>query len=127
LNYSFNDLRPTAGTNYYRLKQIDKDGNYSYSAIVSLKSKNQDIRISNVYPNPVRGELNLVISAPASEKATISITDLTGKVILQRSTQLVSGDTYERINVQSLAAGTYLVKMITANGVETTVQKFVKN
>lgn len=126
LNYQYSDVRPLSGTNYYRLKQIDKDGKFNYSDIVTLKSKATDIRISSVYPNPSRNELNLVIASPTLEKATIVVTDLTGKVILQRATQLVAGDTQELLNVQSLSAGTYMVKIICANGCETAVQRFVK-
>lgn len=125
LSYQYSDVRPLSGTNYYRLKQIDKDGKFAYSDIVTLKSKATDIRISSVYPNPSRNELNLVIASPSSEKATIVVTDLSGKVILQRATQLVIGDTQELLNVQSLSAGTYIVKVICANGCDAT-QRFVK-
>ncbi len=126
LTYQYTDTRPLSGTNFYRLKQIDFDGKFNYSDIVTLKSKATDIRISSVYPNPTRNELNLVIASPSSERVTIVVTDLTGKVILQRATQLVNGDTQESLNVQSLSAGTYMVKVVCANGCETAVQRFVK-
>ena len=38
LNYTYNDDKPLAGTNYYRLRQLDKDGKESFSNIVVLKS-----------------------------------------------------------------------------------------
>lgn len=126
LNYSYNDLRPLSGNNYYRLKQIDKDGKTTYSDIVILKAKVTDITISSVYPNPASRELKMIITSPKAEKVTIVVTDLTGKVIMQQNVQLVIGDNQSRMNVQQLAAGTYLIKAICANGCETAVQRFVK-
>ncbi len=51
ISYSYTDEQPDAGTNSYRLKQIDFDGRYMYSNIVFV-SYNSDITIT-VAPNPV--------------------------------------------------------------------------
>ena len=126
LNYQFNDARPLSGINYYRLKQVDYDGRFSFSGVVTLKSKVSEIIISSVYPNPARNEVKLVISSPAAERATVVVTDLTGKVIVQRSVQLAMGDNHQQFNIQSLSAGTYLVKLVCDSGCETAVQRFVK-
>ncbi len=126
LNYNYNDVRPLAGNNYYRLKQVDKDGKTSLSNVVLLSSKVADITLSSVYPNPATRALNLVITSPRVEKVTIIVTDLTGKVLIQRATQLVIGDNQEFFSVQQLAAGTYFIKAVCANGCETAVQRFIK-
>ncbi|HEX6915266.1 MAG TPA: right-handed parallel beta-helix repeat-containing protein [Chitinophagaceae bacterium] len=127
LNYGFDDEKPLAGNSYYRLKQVDKNGKFSYSNIVLLSRKVKDITLTNVYPSPATRELNVVIIAPASEKVTLVVTDLTGKVIMQLNTKVVAGENLERLNVQQLAAGTYVIKAICANGCETAVQRFVKH
>lgn len=127
LNYSYIDARPLSGNNYYRLKQIDKDGKTTYSDIVVLKAKATEITLSSVYPNPATRELNMIITSPRAEKVTIVVTDLTGKMIMQQNAQLVIGDNQSQMNVQQLAAGTYLIKAICANGCETAVQRFVKH
>ncbi len=126
LNYNYNDVRPLAGNNYYRLKQVDKDGKTTFSNVVLLSSKVADITLSSVYPNPTTRELNLVITSPKAEKVTVIVTDLTGKVLLQTATLLVIGDNQQTFNVQQLAAGTYFIKAVCANGCETAVQRFVK-
>ena len=49
--YSYTDLNPLQGNNYYRLKQVDKDGKFSYSQIVSVVF--DDANKFVIYPNPV--------------------------------------------------------------------------
>ncbi len=126
INYSYNDARPNAGDNYYRLKQIDRDGKFSYSNVVLLSRKVADITLSSVYPNPTDRELNLVITSPRSEKVMIIVADLTGKIVMQRSTQLMIGNNQETLNVQQLSSGTYIIKAVCTNGCETSIQRFVK-
>lgn len=126
LNYSCNDARPNAGNNYYRLKQIDKDGKFSYSSMILLNRKVSEITLSNIYPNPTNRELNLVITSHKSEKVMIVITDLTGKIIMQRSIQLAIGDNKQMMNIQNLSAGTYLIKALCNSGCESAAQRIVK-
>ena len=50
LQYSYSDDTPTKSVNYYRLKQIDRNGSYEYSIIRSVSFDGG--RAINVYPNP---------------------------------------------------------------------------
>ncbi len=45
-DYSFVDAMPLNGINYYRLKQIDIDGAFAYSDVVSVKMNRANIRIT---------------------------------------------------------------------------------
>jgi hypothetical protein len=126
INYSFDDVKPIAGNNYYRLKQVDKDGKFSYSNTVLLSRKVTEITLSRVYPNPARTELNLQITAPSAGQVTILVTDLSGKVVIQQAATLRAGDNQQQLNVQHLAQGTYIIRAVCANGCETAVHKFVK-
>ncbi|HEX6914407.1 MAG TPA: matrixin family metalloprotease [Chitinophagaceae bacterium] len=76
--YRFPDYKLQKGTNYYRLKMVDKDGSYRYSAIVTVQVK-EDASSLSVYPNPVRNEL--VISSAV--KTTANLFDGNGKLIRQ--------------------------------------------
>jgi hypothetical protein len=127
LNYAYNDAKPLSGNNYYRLKQIDKDGKANYSNVVILKAdKVNQIRIASVYPNPVRNTVNVQLVSPTNERVSLVITDITGKVLLQENTTVVAGDNIKQINVSSLSQGSYLIKVNCANGCESAVVKFVK-
>ncbi|WP_207495228.1 fibronectin type III domain-containing protein [Aridibaculum aurantiacum] len=127
LTYNFDDAKPFAGNSYYRLKQIDKDGKYAYSPIVLIKgTKPGAITISSIYPNPVKSDINMIISSPSVEKVKLMVTDITGKLVAQHGAQLVTGDNQLQVPVQQLAPGTYIIKAVCANGCETAVHKFVK-
>ena len=127
LNYNYNDDRPAAGNNYYRLKQIDFDGKSQLSNVVLIKSvKSNEIYFSSVYPNPAKSKINVILSSPTNDKVTLVITDLAGKTMKQFATQVINGDNNVSLNVESLASGTYMIKAICNNGCETTVSKFIK-
>jgi hypothetical protein len=81
-----------------------------------VTSWNQEI---SIYPNPATTVLNL--SSTEMMDMTISITDVTGRVI---STEKVSDSSY-RIDVSNLTSGIYLLRMQTPEGASKTV-KFVK-
>ena len=127
LNYTYNDDKPLAGTNYYRLRQLDKDGKESFSNIVVLKSASiTKAEITRVYPNPVSEQLNVVLNTPNSEKVQIRITDLVGKVISEKVLQTNQGDNNIQFNTSNLSRGTYLIKIYSSNNSEMSIQKFIK-
>jgi hypothetical protein len=57
INYTYEDLSSYDGTSYYRLKQVDYDGQYEYSKIIVNKCRGEaEIKI---YPNPTEGEVRV--------------------------------------------------------------------
>ncbi len=127
LTYTFDDVRPLAANNYYRLKQVDKDGKFTYSPIVLIKGARVDmVSISSIYPNPVKQTLNMVITSPTAEKVNLVVTDVSGRMVQQQAAQLITGDNILRIETGNLSFGTYIIKAVCANGCESAVQKFVK-
>jgi hypothetical protein len=127
LNYNFADVTPLAGTNYYRLKQVDKDGKFSMSQIVAIKGlKPTSLQLVNVYPNPTANKLNVNIESPVTENVTLFVTDMAGKTLINLRKAVAVGDNNIELNVSALPTGSYLIKAICANGCETTTAKFVK-
>jgi hypothetical protein len=127
LNYSFSDEKPFAGTNYYRLKQIDNDARTSYSSLVTLKG-NKNFSVSAVYPNPAKDEIKLSINADRDGKITYSIIDITGKILQQKAVNLASGNNNLNLNIAALPAGLYQIRILTESGeTRTATAQFVKN
>ena len=125
LTYTLTDTKPFVGNNYYRLKQVDKDGKSVYSDIVYLKFSLSDApMILGIYPNPVKQVLNLAIQTGTSSKLSIIITDITGKTVLQQT--LANTLSIVNLNVANLAKGMYTIKMVDGSN-EMSSQLFIKD
>jgi hypothetical protein len=78
--YSYIDHNPFSGTSYYRLKQTDFNGNFTYFPPVSVSNKNKSI--FNIYPNPSSGlNVNLNYSGNDLSSYRITVQDINGKDI----------------------------------------------
>ena len=76
-SYFYIDSKPYQGVNYYRLKQFDTDGRFTYSKSISVNIDTEIVRIS---PNPSNGIIN--ISLPRRIKnAKIQVLDMQGRII----------------------------------------------
>ena len=129
LSYTYTDRSPFAIHNcYYRLKQIDYDGKFTYSNIVFIQGEGvTQLSIASLYPNPTNERLNLLITSPNSDKqVTLLVADIAGKVVKQQTLQLQKGSNNQVVDVAGLAKGIYLIKLVCANGCEAGVSKFVK-
>jgi len=121
LDYQYLDESPLNGWNYYRLRQVDFDGQFSYSPVQAVQmGKVGEVRLL-VFPNPTNNELNLKTDRLLQAGDRIEIYDYTGRQVLRVSaSDAVSGP----IAVSQLPAGTYLVRLRTAEGTVST--SFVK-
>ncbi|HSC53898.1 MAG TPA: T9SS type A sorting domain-containing protein [Phnomibacter sp.] len=125
LSYEFKDLSPVQGQNLYRIKQIDKNGAFSYSNTISVVTQNQASQhIQSYYPNPTSGSLVVEFTKSLSGSANIQIADASGKIALQTKTS-VTNSRNTVVNVASLKPGIYLLKLTEDNGTVSTI-KFVK-
>jgi hypothetical protein len=126
-SYTFVDEKALVGTNYYQLKQVDKDGKATLSNVVLLKSATRKLEISTVYPNPANDKLNAIISSDKEEKVTVSITDLAGKVVSSQQVSTSNGSTNVFFKLQGLSKGTYLLRLTSTKNNEIQIEKFVKH
>jgi hypothetical protein len=79
VSYNYTDVSPYQGISYYRLKQNDFNGLFSYSDMVAVEFRRDEFRF-DLYPNPNNGtDLNLVINASEEEEVLVVIKDITGK------------------------------------------------
>jgi hypothetical protein len=106
--YSFTDINPITGSTYFRLKQVDYDGTFSYSEIAEIKLNN--IRINdliNLYPNPSNGNFVIDFNGNTDLK-TIKILDVLGKVVKD----IITSNPKENINDNRLENGIYFIKIV---------------
>lgn len=126
LNYDFTDILYPLINNYYRLRQIDKDGRSAYSNIIVLRNSNTpESGLFSIYPNPVKNILKLKTLSTGNNKITLFVTDPAGKLLLKKVTNIGNGESIVPLNVAKLSSGTYFLRMLSADGKENAVKKFV--
>ncbi len=108
--FDYTDEHPESGTNYYRLKTMDVDGNFVYSNTVSLVLKAKGFNLLSINPNMINKE-NAVLKINAGEKSEVSIviSDFSGRLITKQIVQLQPGLNFLELKTASLSAGTYHV------------------
>jgi len=108
INYSFNDMNPYSGISYYRLKQVDFNGDYSYSQIRVI---NFDDIISdfNIYPNPSNGIFIINKMFEDENVYSFNVMDLSGKVIF--TWQASKNKNTASIDLSNFATGIYFMEI----------------
>ena len=112
-NYTFTDITPANGNNFYRLKQVDADGNFTFSEVrmVNIPIASWSVK---TYPNPVTNNLHIDFTNDKTEAATIIIYNTAGNIVHTEQMPLVQGFNHITItHVQTLPKGLYFVKLIT--------------
>ncbi len=125
--YQFKDDQITVGARYYyRLKQVDLDGNFEFSPIVTLEVLGKHPGLI-LYPNPVQNQLSLDLFLPdlnVNQPVEFSIFSLTGQEVLQYSFSLEVPFSTQTVSVEKLSPGVY-VGMVMQGDVRLPV-RFVK-
>jgi hypothetical protein len=114
--YHFTDMNPAKGNNFYRIRQVDKDGKYSWSSVIELTLRNTFYGL-HLRTNPVANEAALVNDDQLLIQR-VQITDISGRTLIDQA--LNSGNSLINIYTQGLAPGYYLMRVITA-GNQTTL------
>ncbi len=117
-DYSFVDNSPLCGTAYYRLMQVDENGDIHYTPIVSAII-NCSTSFS-IYPNPTMDYVNINLNSLNSNSVTVKIIGLDGKIYLQN----ISSNNQLKLDVSKLPAGFYFISI--ENGNDIMKQSFIK-
>ena len=111
-NYSYQDRVNLNGSNvYYKLKQIDIDGNFTFSNIIRLSTGNSNVSFS-IYPNPVVNSFTASFGATMSGQATILIRNINGQTLYQKTVNVINGNNAVSVNVAQLITGMYYVSVV---------------
>lgn len=112
-SYSFTDAAPFAGSNYYRVKALSKDGKFDYSAVVALGAGTPRGEMF-VYPNPVaNGNFNLQLTAAEKGNYEVRIFDVSGREVY--GGKLTVESEYQNIQMSVPAmntSGVYILQMV---------------
>jgi hypothetical protein len=121
VNYMVYDASPAKGTNLYRLKEIDIDNKFDYSAI---RRVNFDIKSTySIYPNPAKNTIQITVDNNSSANANVEVINMQSQVLLKKQINMAVQPV--QLDVSFLVPGTYFMKIIAADGT-VTLEKFVK-
>ena len=103
-NYFFLDEKPLNGSNYYRIKQFDFDGQYEYSETKSVYFDNNKFNV-RAWPSPATNLLNIEVRSGTDEEVKIRLIDISGQVVLGKD--INTQQNYTQLDISHLLPGIY--------------------
>ena len=128
--YSFVDFIniTNTATLYYRLKQVDFDGSYTYSHIVSVETLSPiEFALEQNYPNPFNPATTIKYSISKDQLVDLKIYDVMGNEIVTLVSEIKSSGNYEVIfDASNLPSGAYFYTLVTEDFVSTKKMMLLK-
>jgi hypothetical protein len=103
-HYEFTHHTPSPGINYYRIKQIDYNGQYSYSNIADVQYEG-DGKTVKIYPNPSSHHITVVVE-DRHKNRSLQIYNSIG--LLVKEVSIANSNT---VNVSDLPQGVYSIRL----------------
>ena len=114
-SYTVYDRNPVAGTDYYRLKQVDKNGTVSYYGVQSVKVGTLASNGLSVYVGQ-SDEINIRLFDNSAKQLNVSIVDLSGRIIQRETVYNTDGDgLFQVMPKQVFLPGIYTVHVTGEN------------
>ena len=130
ITYNLTDYTPIQGVNYYRLKQIDFDGTYTYSAIIVVElqgSAAAKTAIVKLHPNPANDLINIQLQSASTTTFNMAIVDITGRLVEFKEVGATEGlNAPFALEIQNYPQGVYMINLVDQQTGETLEAKFVK-
>jgi hypothetical protein len=117
-NYSYVQVSPAVGPNYYRVKLTAPDGSATYSQVVTISVGSGSSSGLSIYPNPASS--TVVVTLPQAGTAMIEVYNSAGGLMQRLSTT----STVNTLSVGGWAAGLYTVRVV--QGGLVTSSSFIK-
>ena len=114
--YDVVDVRPVAGFNYYRIKQVDIDGKYKYSTTVNVKLLIEKTS-ALVLGNPFNRDIPVEFISTANQSVLLNLYDITGKLVATDRWDIPKGNSRKSFEkASSLKKGMYILNINDENG-----------
>jgi hypothetical protein len=120
-NYSYTDYTVKSGTYSYRLKQVDFNGDFEYSATVNVDiTPAMKYELSQNYPNPFNPSTKIRFSIPEASVVNLTVFNAIGEEVKALVNNYYDAGSHEVVfNASNLTSGIYFVKMESGSFVST--------
>jgi hypothetical protein len=112
------------GTTYYRIKQVDSDGRYAYSAITKVYNSEKSLAVSLV-ENPVTDFVQLKINAKKGNY-TLQVFNIIGNKVQEEKLVVTKTNEIKNIALPKLISGMYFIRLINEHYEDIGLVKFIK-
>ncbi|MBC3542215.1 beta strand repeat-containing protein [Rufibacter sediminis] len=114
--YTFTDAAAPAGTVYYRLKQVDVDGNSEYSKVISVQTSGSKAGAQvTVAPNPFIKDLTVTVNSAEDRTVILELYDVNQKLIIKETAQVSAGKATITKDLSTVANGIYFLRVTGAS------------
>ena len=121
--YSFTaDIGKDKSGEYYRIKQVDLDGQWEYFPILSSRCNTSNSAYS-VYPNPAKEQFTLEIESEQNKTINYVLFDSLGEMILRNEHFINAGINQIKLNIADAPAGIYRLQI---NSSDNTITKTIQ-
>jgi hypothetical protein len=111
-HFTFTDPFAPTGLGYYRIQSVDISGGTTRSEVVVITRESLGLELLELKPIPAQGHLTLAFSIVSdAQPVELSLTDLTGRQVLRHRWAYAAGTYEERLDLQGLAAGLYVLQL----------------
>jgi photosystem II stability/assembly factor-like uncharacterized protein len=109
-SYSFKITEVPSVVQYYRLKQIDFDGTFTYTSSVEVEGVSpKDFQLQQNHPNPFNPSTQISFTLPVESNVSIKLFNLLGQEVTNILTSQMQAGSHEvNFNAGSLSSGTYI-------------------
>jgi hypothetical protein len=116
--YIYSDLTPSRLMRYYRLKQVDLNGQYEIYGPIASECIVDGMDFT-IYPNPSSTSATIQLLNTKKETAEIKLLDISGKEFWSQELELVYGTTSMVLSTENLAPGIYIIVLSSKDGILT--------
>ena len=108
-SYTFTDYTPGQGLIYYRLQQVDIDGQFDRSKIVPVRI-GDGVSTPQLFPNPIHDQAWLMLYANESSHSILEIMNTAGQIVSSHAVSLQEGNNTVSLQLGLLPEGVYFLR-----------------
>lgn len=108
LDYTAYDKEPYTGVSYYRLKQTDLDGRFSYTKMIGVRIlEGNELHL---FPNPTSGIVFIKVNCELTEPLVIEVRNTLGELIFMTEKKPNNSSCIHQVDLSGLEKGLYFIK-----------------